>query len=75
MVNFGRLMLSKQVTGQPQMTKQALLQHIKTASPYNNNPTTVDVDEFMKSRHYPGNSAAPAVRQEILQAVISAINM
>lgn len=75
MVNFGRLMLSKQITGQPQLTKQALLQHVKTASPYNNQVTTVDVDEFMKSRHYPGNSATPAVRQEILQAVISAINM
>lgn len=71
--SFARTMLSRQVSGYPQLTKQALMNHVKSASPMSTNITTIDVDEFMKSRHYVGNSSAPACRQDIISSVIKAI--
>lgn len=70
---FSRMMLSREVTGSPQLTKQALMTHLKSATAYNSTPTAVDVDEFMKSRHYSGNVAVPAARQEIITAILEAI--
>lgn len=69
--NFARMMLSKEISGHPQLTKQALISHVKTASAFNTTPSANDVDEFMKSRHYICN-ASPAMKQELVAAILKA---
>lgn len=71
---FAQAFLSCDNSPQPLMSREAIKNYVRQSSLQTSTVTITDVDSFLQSKGYDINNSIPTYKNELLQAIVTAVN-